>query len=123
MDFNDSKYIVTETYDASAAADTVVSDVISAAGYGAIQWQVEQVSGTVASGHQVKIQASVNGTVWTDMRTHGGGATSNQAGVDYSAGLLATYGLQGRYRLIRFAIRTASNGSPTARLHIHLGRS
>ena len=123
MDFNDSKYIVTAVYDATDAADTVVSEAISAGGYGAIQWQVEQVSGSVASGHQVKIQSSVTGDVWTDMRTHGGGTSSNQAGIDFSAGLLATYGIQGRYRLIRFAIKTASGSAATARLHIHLGRS
>ena len=123
MDFNDSKHIVTAVYDATDAADTVVSEAIDAGGYGAIQWQVEQVSGTVASGHQIKIQASVNGDVWTDMRTHGGGATSNQESVDYSKGTDATFGIQGRYRLIRFAIKTASGSAATARLHIHLGRS
>ena len=123
MDFNDSKHIVTAVYDATDAANTVVSEAIAAAGYGAIQWQVEQVSGTVASGHQIKIQASVNGDVWTDMRTHGGGATSNQESVDYSKGTDATFGIQGRYRLIRFAIKTASGSAATARLHIHLCRS
>ena len=53
MDFNDSKHIVTAVYDATDAANTVVSEAIDAGGYGAIQWQVEQVSGTVASGHQI----------------------------------------------------------------------
>ncbi len=122
MDFNDSKHIVTDAFDATQAVGTVVSPVVDSAGYGAIQWQLEQVSGTVAGGTSIKIQASVNGIDWTDMRTHGGGTTSNQAGVDRSVGTLATYGLQGRYRLIRFAIHTASGSAATAKLHIHLSR-
>lgn len=122
MDFNDSKYIVTDSFDATSAADTVVSPVIDAAGFGAIQFQLSQESGTVAGSTSVNIQASVNGVDWTDMRTHGGGTTSNQAGVDRSVGLLATYGMQGRFRLIRFVMHTASGSAATAKLHIHLSR-
>ena len=122
MDFNDSKYIVTDSFDAQSAADTVVSPVIDAAGFGAIQWQLSQESGTVAGGTSVNIQASVNGVDWTDMRTHGGAASSNQAGIDRSVGLLATYGMQGRFRLIRFVMHTASGSAATAKLHIHLSR-
>ena len=122
MDFNDSKHIVTDSFSATSAAGTVVSDVIDAAGYGAIQWQLEEVEGTVASSTAIKIQASVSGLNWTDMRSHGGGSAANIVGVDSSAGLNATYGLQGRFRLIRFAIKTASSSQATAKLHIHLSR-
>jgi hypothetical protein len=122
MDFNDSKHIVTDSFDATSRAGTVVSPVIDAAGFGAIEWQLSQESGTIANGTSVKIQASVSGTAWTDMRTHGGGATSNQAGVDRSVGQLATYGIQGRFRLIRFVMHTASGSAATAKLHIHLSR-
>ena len=122
MDFNDSKYIVTDSFDAASEADTVVSPVIHAAGFGAIQFQLSEETGDLANATSVNLQASVSGVDWTDMRTHGGAAASTQPGVDRAVGKNATYGIQGRFRLIRFVMHTPSSTAATAKLHIHLAR-
>jgi hypothetical protein len=114
--------IPSDAFDATQAVGTVVSSVIDTEDYNNIQWQVEQVTGTVTTGLSIKIQGSVDGVTFTDMRTHGGGAAADVVGVTRSVGTLVTYGMINRSKFIRFAIHSTLTGTVTAKLHIHMSR-
>ena len=111
-----------DAFDATQAVGTVVSPLIDTEDYNNIQWQVEQVTGTVTTGLSIKVQGSVDGVTFTDMRTHDGGAAADVVGVTRSVGTLATYGMVNRSKFIRFAIHSTLTGTVTAKLHIHLSR-
>ena len=107
-------------YDAETAW---TGDTVDASGYRTCVFKWTTVSGGT-TGHTFKIQGSINGNDWIDIRVLAGNSATaaDVQGVSHMLAELQTYGIDIPHRYIRIARRTAATVAGTGTVSLFMQR-